>query len=184
MSERFPEVKGRGFEFALKKTGEGRVKAYESAKLPEYSTRGSAAADFFCAERVEIPSIWDSVKEYEKAINGHQSYTVRPTMVHTGIKSFMEEDEVLHLYNRSSNPGKRGLVLANSVGVVDSDYYGNPDNDGEIMFAFYNFNPFPIVIEVGEKIGQGEFTKFLRPTIGCNVKDESRVGGFGSTGRE
>ena len=50
----------------------------------------------------------------------------------------MGEDEVLILANRSSNPGKKGLILANSIGVIDSDYYGNPDNDGHIMFAFYN----------------------------------------------
>ena len=50
----------------------------------------------------------------------------------------MQDDEMLLLYNRSSNPKKKGLILANSVGVVDKDYYGNVDNDGHIMFAFYN----------------------------------------------
>ena len=50
----------------------------------------------------------------------------------------MQDDEVLILANRSSNPGKKGLILANSIGVIDKDYYGNPDNDGHIMFAFYN----------------------------------------------
>ena len=93
----------------------------------------------------------------------------------------METDEVLELYNRSSNPKKLGLVLANSVGVVDADYYSNPDNDGEIMFAFYNFMPFDITLKVGDKVGQGVFKKFLRPTKGLNVKSVKREGGFGST---
>ena len=62
----------------------------------------------------------------------------KPTLVKTGVKSYFGEDEVLILANRSSNPGKKGLILANSIGVIDSDYYGNPDNDGHIMFAFYN----------------------------------------------
>lgn len=48
----------------------------------------------------------------------------------------MPDDEVVLLYNRSSNPKKKGLIMANSVGVIDKDYYGNPDNDGHIMFAF------------------------------------------------
>ena len=50
----------------------------------------------------------------------------------------MQDDEVLILANRSSNPGKKGLILANSIGVIDKDYYGNKDNDGHIMFAFFN----------------------------------------------
>ena len=50
----------------------------------------------------------------------------------------MQDDEMLLLYNRSSNPKKKGLIMANSVGVIDKDYYGNPDNDGHFMFAFYN----------------------------------------------
>ena len=63
----------------------------------------------------------------------------------------MLDDEVLYLYNRSSNPKKKGLILANSVGVVDKDYYGNPDNDGHIMFAFYNIKDEDITIKKGKK---------------------------------
>ena len=93
----------------------------------------------------------------------------------------MEEDEVLELYNRSSSPKKLGLILANGVGVVDADYYGNVDNDGEIMFAFFNIKPWDVTIKVGDRIGQGVFKKFLRPEIGLRVKDVERVGGIGST---
>ena len=81
--------------------------------------------------------------------------------IKTGIKAYMQDDEVLYLYNRSSNPKKKGLILANSVGVIDKDYYGNPDNDGHIMFAFYNIKDEDIEIKNGEAIGQAVFQKYL-----------------------
>ena len=84
-----------------------------------------------------------------------------PRLVKTGIKAYMQDDEFLALYNRSSNPKKKGLILANSVGIIDKDYYGNPDNDGHIMFAFYNIKEEDVVIKKGEAIGQGIFQKFF-----------------------
>ena len=169
----------RSFEFARKmKDGEPltyatdrcQIDAYEQAyldaQLPEYQTENSAGADFFCAEEVTIHPIGTDHK---------------PTLVHTGIKASMEKNEVLELYNRSSNPKKLGLVLANGVGVVDADYYNNKDNDGEIMFAFYNISDKDVTIHVGDRIGQGVFKEYLRPTKGLRVKKEERLGGFGST---
>ena len=93
----------------------------------------------------------------------------------------MQDDEMLLLYNRSSNPKKKGLILANSVGVIDKDYYGNTDNDGHIMFAFYNIKEEDIEIKKGEVIGQGIFQKYLI-TDDDNAKGE-RMGGFGSTNK-
>lgn len=156
------------------------VRQYPQAKLPEYATRNSAGADFFCAERVVIPptrtmEVTDDDGNTDIAIVG------TPVAVHTGIRACMLEDEALFLYNRSGNPKKRGLVLANSVGVVDADYYKNPGNDGEIMFSFYNFSGKDVVIEVGERIGQGVFQKFLRPDEAV-VRDVIREGGHGHTG--
>ena len=158
------------------------TKQFPDAQLPEYQTRNSAGADFFCAEEVVIPSIWGIAVEAIKnnGLDGIKDI-FKPTLVHTGIKSDMEDDEVLELYNRSSNPKKLGLVLANGVGVVDADYYNNKDNDGEIMFAFFNFKPYDVTIKVGDRIGQGVFKKVLRPTVGLRVKDTERKGGFGST---
>lgn len=177
-------VPQRGFEFAMKKTEDqfdGDVKmekAYPDAKYPVYSTLGSAGADFFCAQEVTIDPV--PVKIFnEEGLMG-----AKPTLVHTGIKAFMQPDEALMLYNRSSNPKKLGLVLANGVGVVDSDYYGNPDNDGEIMFAFYNVSGKPVTLNVGDKIGQGVFQKFLRAEVGSQTLDVTRQSGFGSTGRK
>ena len=149
----------RGFEIA---------KGFEDAKinLPVRKTKYSAGYDIEAAEDVVVPS-------FKKGM--------APTLIKTGIKAYMQEDEYLKLCNRSSNPKKKGLVLANSIGVVDADYYGNPDNDGHIMFSFFNIKDEDIIIKKGEAIGQGIFEKFL--TIdGDNALGE-RTGGFGSTNK-
>lgn len=173
------------------------IKAFPDAKYPEYATKQSAGADFFCAEDVTIPSIWRSIPDLlvffrplnklnyaDTKENADQKKGFEPTLVHTGIKASMLENEVLYLYNRSSNPKKLGLLLANGVGVIDADYFENPDNDGEIMFAFLNILPWSIKLKAGDKLGQGVFAKFLRPVDGFTVKADKRVGGFGSTDKE
>ena len=94
----------------------------------------------------------------------------------------MQDDEVLMLYNRSSNPKKKGLVVANSVGIIDKDYYGNQDNDGHIMVMFYNMGSESITIHKGDAIAQGIFQKYL---IADNDEaDGIRTGGFGSTNKK
>ena len=104
---------------------------------------------------------------------------MNPTLVKTGLKAYMQDDEMLLLYNRSSNPKKKGLIVSNSVGVIDKDYYENPDNDGHIMFAFYNIKEEDVVIKKGEAIGQAIFQKYL--VTDDDVAEGERVGGFGST---
>ncbi len=152
-------MRSRGFEVA---------KGFEdkNINLPERKTKFSAGYDIEAAEDIVIP----------KFIPG-----MKPTLVKTGIKAYMMDDEVLYLYNRSSNPGKKGLVLANSVGVVDKDYYGNPDNDGHIMFAFFNIKDEDIEIKKGDAIGQGVFAKYL--TVDDDSSEGIRQGGFGSTNK-
>ena len=147
----------RGFEIA---------KGFENAgvNLPVRKTKYSAGYDIEAVEDTIIPSFKKGMK---------------PTLIKTGLKAYMMEDEVLILANRSSNPGKKGLILANSIGVIDSDYYGNPDNDGHIMFAFFNIKDEDIEIKKGEAIGQGIFQKFL--TVDDDVAQGERKGGFGST---
>lgn len=147
----------RGFEIA---------KGFEEAQinLPKRTTRNSAGYDIEAAEDCVIPAF---------------KLGQKPTLVKTGLKAYMKSDEVLILANRSSNPGKRGLILANSIGVVDSDYYGNKDNDGHIMFAFYNIKSEDIEIKKGERIGQGIFQKYL--ITDNDLADGERTGGFGST---
>ena len=76
---------------------------------------------------------------------------------------------------------KKGLVLANSIGIIDADYYGNQDNDGAIMFAFYNFFDHDVEIKKGDVIGQGIFQKY-KVVDDDNAQGE-RKGGFGSTSK-
>lgn len=147
----------RGFEIA---------KGFENKgiNLPERKTKYSAGYDIEAAEDVIVPS-------FKKGTN--------PTLIKTGIKAYMGDSEYLMLANRSSNPKKKGLILANSVGIIDKDYYGNADNDGHIMFAFYNIKDEDIEIKKGETIGQAIFMPFL-------IADDDnaqgiRTGGFGST---
>lgn len=103
-----------------------------------------------------------------------------PKLVKTGIKCKLEDGYYLELVNRSSGSFKRGLVLANGVGIIDADYYGNESNDGHIMFQFLNMTPFPIVIKKGERIGQGIIKKYYTIENEENIENV-RGGGFGST---
>lgn len=149
--------KVRGFEIA---------KGFEDRQinLPIRKTKYSAGYDVEAAEDCIIPSF----KKGQK-----------PTLVKTGLKAYMQDDEYLMLCNRSSNPGKKGLILSNSIGIVDKDYYGNPDNDGAIMFAFYNVKEEDIEIKKGDCIGQAIFQKYL--TVDEDNAEGKRTGGFGST---
>lgn len=178
------EISCRSFEFAQKYLCNGKkVQAYPKAQLPIYSTESAAGADFFCAEDVVIPSIWTTV--FAK-MSGQDVGDIKPTLVHTGIKANMEKDEWLQLANRSSGPKKRNLILANGIGVTDEDYYSNVNNDGEIMFMFYNVGFEDVTIQAGERIGQGIFLNYKRPedaAHGLNLADVIRTGAFGSTGK-
>lgn len=149
----------RGFEIA---------KGFEDKgiNLPVRKTKYSAGYDVEAAEDVVIPSFKKGMK---------------PTLVKTGIKAYMQDDEVLILANRSSNPGKKGLILANSIGVIDKDYYGNSDNDGHIMFAFFNIKDEDITIKKGDAIGQAIFQKYF--VTDDDMADGERKGGFGSTNK-
>ena len=149
----------RGFEIA---------KGFEDKgiNLPVRKTKYSAGYDVEAAEDTIIPSFKKGMK---------------PTLIKTGIKSYMQENEYLMLANRSSNPGKKGLILANSVGIIDKDYYGNSDNDGHIMFAFYNIKDEDVEIKKGDCIGQAIFMPFL--IADNDVAEGTRTGGFGSTSK-
>ena len=133
----------------------------EVATLPKRQTSQAAGYDFTAAETV---------------ILAPQHIALIPT----GIKAYMPKNEFLGLYIRSSTAVKKGLMMINSVGIVDADYYNNLDNEGHIFFAFYNSNSTPVTIEVGERIGQGIFQPFL-----CASEEQEksieRTGGFGST---
>ena len=131
--------KNRGFEIA---------KGFENQEinLPIRKTKYSAGYDVEAAEDCTVPAFEIGMK---------------PTLVKTGLKVYMQEDEYLMLCNRSSNPFKKGLVLANSIGIIDKDYYENADNDGHIMFAFYNLLSIPVQIKKGEAIRASYFSEIF-----------------------
>lgn len=107
--------------------------------------------------------------------------TIQPNesvMIWTDIKANMYYDNVLMLFVRSSM-GKHPVVIANGTGIIDSDYYGNLDNDGNIGFRLLNLGNTPYEIKVGDRIGQGMFTKYL--TIKDDNTTAKRTGGFGSS---
>ena len=186
--------------------GKANVKGVEQFKdviIPKRETARAAGYDFRAAEDTVIPSIWrgaaqvlkgkgaEVVNWVHETIKGTKDSNKQqglkddnkkyfmPTKIHTGIKSYMQEDEVLELYVRSSTPKKLGLILANSVGIIDADYYNNIDNDGEIIFMFYNILPFDVTIKKGERFGQGIFKKFYIAD-NDNAGGE-RTGGIGSS---
>lgn len=147
--------KKRGFELVSKYAGEDYL-------LPRRETAHAAGYDLKAAETVTI-----------------QPCEIK--LIPTGLKAYMQEDEVLYLYDRSSNPIKQGLVLINSVGVIDSDYYNNPSNEGLMFGQFKNITEKPITVVAGTRIMQGVFSKYL--VVDNDVAGGERTGGFGSTSK-
>lgn len=129
--------------------------------LPKRETAHAAGYDLKVAERTVI-----APKEIK--------------LVPTGVKVYMQPGEVLYLYDRSSNPRKKGLVLINSVGVIDGDYYGNPGNEGHIFAQMQNITDQEVVLEEEDRIVQAVFSPFL--LADNDEADGVRTGGFGSTG--
>ena len=104
-------------------------------------------------------------------------------LVPTGLKAYMQVGEVLTLNIRSSMAVKHQLLLSNSVGIIDADYYDNPDNEGHIMIKFTNASNtgLTISLKAGDAFAQGIFTEY-----GITFDDdctEVRNGGFGSTSK-
>ena len=132
----------------------------KSIILPKRQTKNSAGYDFYVAEDTLVKA---------KSI----------TLIPTGVKAYMEDDEVLKIYIRSSMPTKKGITLSNNVGIIDSDYFENPDNDGHIMIQVINFSDNDLVIKKDERIAQGIFLKYL--LADDDNTNNVRSGGFGST---
>lgn len=145
--------KVRGFE---------KIVPDSDVKLPVRKTAGSAGYDFYAPYDIEIPA-----KSSSK-------------IIFTGVKAYMQKNEYLACHIRSGLAYKRGLMLVNAVGVIDSDYYNNPDNGGDIGIMFYNASNNSCVIKAGERIMQGIFTPYFIAD-NDNASGE-RTGGFGSTG--
>jgi dUTP pyrophosphatase len=131
--------------------------------LPQRGTRGSAGYDFCSPIEFEIAP-------------GERK------LVWTDIKAKMPYYQVLKMYVRSSIGIKKNLVLQNVTGIIDSDYYNNPSNDGNIGIMLWNTGSSIQKIEVGEKIAQGIFEQYYVVDDDV-VAGDLRVGGIGSTGK-
>lgn len=131
-----------------------------NVELPKRKTKKSAGYDFFAIEDFTL-------------------YPNKLCIVPTGVKAYMEDDEVLYLHIRSSVAFKRGVRMLNSIGVIDADFVDNPDNEGEISLGLLSHNDDIVHIQKGERIAQGVFHKFL--ITDDDDAEGQRVGGIGST---
>ena len=157
------KISYRGFEQISKEQWDNDVKEdYIKHQLPRRGSKNSAGYDFYSPIDIIIPA------------NG-------TTKIPTGVKAYMQPDEVLMIYPRSSIGFKTNIRLSNTVGVIDSDYYNNSDNEGHIWIKFYNPTDRDFIINIGDKIAQGIFTKFL--VTDNDDANEERTGGLGSTGK-
>lgn len=153
-------MKTRGFEVVKEYVNKG-------INLPVRKTKHSAAYDIEAAEEVVLPSFQKGMK---------------PTLIPTGLKAYMQSDEVLLIVPRSSGPKKQGISFPHNVGVIDSDYYNNPDNEGHIFVQCINLKDEDVVIKKGEAVAQAIFQKYL--TVDDDNAEGMRTGGFGSTDRK
>lgn len=162
--------------------------------LPQRSTRTAAGYDIEAAETIVIPSMVKQLLGYfslkfrslfniamvKQPDMTEESAIFKSTLVPTGIKAYMQEDEYLQVINRSSNPLKRFLSLPNSIGIIDQDYYNNSENEGHIYVQLINYGIKDFTIEKGDRIAQGIFAKFLTVDGDTGGLTE-RTGGFGSS---
>lgn len=149
-------MKIRGFEI---------VSAYKGKdiNLPERKTMKSAGYDLECAEDVVLKA-------------------GEVTIVPTGLKAYMQNDEYLGLHIRSSIAIKNSLCFINSQGIIDADYYNNDDNEGHIMLAIFNQDKKDFMAPKGMRLAQGIFCKYLLADGDNTANGSVRQGGIGSTG--
>ena len=154
---KFELISEKQYEKDLKKVCE-----YSDLSLPTRSTKHSAGYDF--------------KSPIEFTLNPGESKKVP-----TGIKASMNEDEFLAILVRSSMGFKYNIRLCNQVGIVDSDYYNNPDNEGHIFIKIQNEGTEAITINKGDRFAQGIFMNYL--ITDDDMAFGERTGGFGSTNK-
>lgn len=167
----------------------------QDIQLPVAKTDGSAGYDFFVAEDILVPSwinLYNKMGEYplplaraslsmtlEEMAAMTKETGAKPTLVPTGVKCKLDPGTYLEISLRSSTPLKYWLFMANSVGVIDADYYGNSSNDGLVYIQLVNLSPFDIQLKKGDCIAQGIIHKYYVSENGNS--NNIRTGGFGST---
>ena len=170
-----------------------RFKNDEGFNLPVRKTNYSAGYDFEVAEDIVIypyESLADKMGDPElmpiaMTLSDVNAFTkrfgARPSLVSSGVKCHLAPSTYLELSVRSSTPLKYWLILANGVGIIDGDYYNNPDNEGEIFFQLINLSPYPIQLKKGDIIGQGIIKRY--EIVENDNAGGERLGGFGSTSK-
>ena len=136
---------------------------YEEYDLPKRMTSHSAGYDFFAIE----------------------GFTIKPgeiKKIPTGYKATFGSDEMLMILVRSSMGFKYNVRMTNQVGIIESDYYNNIDNEGHMFVSLQNEGDIDFVVKKGEGYAQGIFTKFL--ICDDDVTTNERQGGLGSTNKE
>lgn len=131
--------------------------------LPKRADKGSAGYDFYSPIDFEI-------KPNETKI------------IPTDVKVKMLTNEVLLLFIRSSVGIKQNIILTNGTGVIDSTYYSNIDNDGNICCALTNVGSSTQSFKRGDRLMQGVFLEYLTVENDVPAKD-IRTGGIGSSGK-
>lgn len=139
------------------------IELYNSYSLPERKTKNSAGYDFY--------SIIDFVLKPNETIK-----------VPLGIKVCMNEDEFFGLYVRSSLGFKYNVRLCNQVGIIDSDYYNNIDNEGHMWVKLENHGDNDFIVKKGDRLVQGIFQKYYTVDDEKEIKEE-RISGLGSTNK-
>lgn len=132
--------------------------------MPQRQTENAAGYDLCVPEDVALPP-------------------GKLVLVPTGVKAYMQSGEFLGLHIRSSMAVKKHLLLVNNVGIIDADYYNNPDNEGHIMVALQNNGEESLLLKKGERVAQGIFYTYLTTDNDAQVEKMSRGGGFGSTSK-
>ncbi len=131
-------------------------------KLPTRATQNSAGYDFYSPV----------------------SFTLEPQqsiIIATDIKASMMFNEYLQIVPRSSIGIKKNLILKNTLGIVDCDFFENPDNDGNISITLFNYGNKTEFVAENERIAQGIFCTYgiVENDVPLSVV---RKGGIGSSG--
>ena len=136
---------------------------YEEYDLPKRMTRHSAGYDFLAIE----------------------GFTIKPgeiKKIPTGYKATFGNDEMLMILVRSSMGFKYNVRMTNQVGIIESDYYNNINNEGHMFVSLQNEGDRDFVVKKGEGYAQGIFSKFL--ICDDDITTNERQGGLGSTNKE
>lgn len=145
--------------------------------------RGFEIISAFKDKQINLP-VRKTARSAGYDLEAAESLAIEPgtlVLIATGLKAYMQSDEYLGIHIRSSLGIKKQLLLANSQGIIDADYYNNSDNEGHIIIALRNMGKETVTINKGDRIAQGIFYRYL--TADDDYAEGVRSGGFGSTGR-